>query len=153
MVKSVFFERIRSRRPGTGAVMIVPITDDQHVILAKEYAAGTDRYELCLPKGIVEHNESAEHAANREIQEEIGYAANNLTYLTTLSAAPSYFSTELDVFIATDLFPSTLPGDEPETIEQVKWPLNDIPALISRKDVTEARTIAALLLYKTVVET
>ncbi len=147
------FERIRSNRLGTGAVMVIPITHDQQVILVKEYAAGTDRYELCLPKGLIECNEPAKQAANRELQEEIGFAANKLTYLTTLSAAPNYFSAELEVFVATDLFQSTLPGDEPEVMEQIKWPLSAIPELVNREDVTEAKTIAALFLYKSFLET
>ncbi len=50
------FERLASR--GYGAVLIVPLLDDDTVLLIREYAAGTERYELGLPKGKVDAGET-----------------------------------------------------------------------------------------------
>ena len=58
-----------------GAVLIVPMQDADTVLLAREYAVGVDRYELGLPKGRVERGEDILETANRELMEEMGFAA------------------------------------------------------------------------------
>jgi len=47
------FERIIA--PGAGAVLIIPVLDNQHVIMIREYCVGTEQYELTFPKGKIEY--------------------------------------------------------------------------------------------------
>ncbi|WP_028388623.1 ADP compounds hydrolase NudE [Legionella fairfieldensis] len=138
------FERIRSH--GHGAVLIVAITASDSLLLVREYAAGIDSYELAFPKGLINRGESLFAAANRELQEEVGFGAKKLDWLKTLTLAPGYFGARLDVIVARDLYPSSLVGDEPEPLEVVEWPLSAINELLVRPDFSEARSIAALLL-------
>lgn len=137
------YERLKSG--SRGAVLIVPVMDGD-VYLIREYAAGTDRYELAFPKGLIEAGEGILDAANRELMEEVGYGANELRHLRTFSIAPGYFSHQTHVVLAQGLFPATAEGDEPEPIEVVRWSLNDIDGLLAQEDFTEARSVAALLL-------
>ena len=139
------FERLLSHRQ---AVLIVPLLDDKTILLIREYAAGVDRYELALPKGLVETNETIEAAANRELMEEVGYGARRLHTLTEFTLSPSYMSHTTHVVVAENLFEKRLPGDEPEPIEVIRWPLADLAQLFERDDCTEARSIAALLLTR-----
>ena len=60
--------------------------------------------------------------------------------------SPSYFSSEMTLFMAFDLYPEKLPGDEPEPLQIIKWPLNKVDELLTREDFQEARSISALLL-------
>lgn len=131
-----------------GAVLIVPLVDDETVLLIREYAAGTDRYELALPKGRIEAGEQILAAANREIMEEVGYASNNLFHLTSLSLAPGYLGHYTHVVLARDLYPKKCDGDEPEPIEVVPWRLSELPQLLLRTDCSEARSIAALFMTR-----
>jgi ADP-ribose diphosphatase len=131
-----------------GAVMAVPMLDDNTVLLIREYAAGVERYELALPKGRIEQGEDPVDAANREIMEEIGYGARRLTQLKSLTEAPGYFSHETHIVLAEDLFPEKHEGDEPEEIEVVPWMLDDLNRLWAHPECTEARTIAALYLVR-----
>ncbi len=137
------YERIPG---GADSVMIVPMLDDETVLLIREYGAGTDRYELGLPKGVVEPGEDPIAAANREIQEEIGYGARHLRIIDRVSLVPGYIQHHSLIVLAQDLYPQRLPGDEPEPIEVVPWRLNDLDALLAREDFDEARSIAALFL-------
>ena len=70
------FERMAGS--GRGAVMIVPMLDDETFLLVREYAAGTHSYQLGFPKGLIDPGESVLEAANRELMEEVGYGAKHL---------------------------------------------------------------------------
>lgn len=142
----VQYERLCSA--GQGAVMIVPMLDDDTVLLIREYAAGVERYELALPKGRIEPGEDVLEAANREIMEEVGYAAHALHHLDVLTLAPGYLSHTTHLVLAKDLYPQRREGDEPEAIEVVPWRLSELNALLARDDFTEARTIAALFMVR-----
>lgn len=139
------FERIPS---GSDSVLIVAMPDPDNLLLIREYGAGSERYELGFPKGIVEPEEDPLDAANREIQEELGYAARRLDPLGWVSLVPGYIGHRSRIVLARDLFPSRLPGDEPEPIEALLWPLGNLDALLDRDDFDEARSIAALLLVQ-----
>lgn len=139
------YERMR---PSTReAVMIVPIVDD-HLILIREYAVGTESYELGFSKGLIDPGESEMDAANRELKEEVGFGAHQLTFLKKLSMAPSYFSSKMNIIVAEDLYPESLPGDEPEPLPQVRWPLTNLMALLEEPDFNEARNVSALFLVR-----
>lgn len=133
---------------GSGAVMMVPINEQGEVLLIREYGAGLEDYTLTLPKGAVDLGETMEQAANRELKEEIHYGAKQLHFLKKMSLSPSYMKSGIDVLIALDLYEASLPGDEPEPLEVITWPLDDIDALVQRADVTEGRAIAALYMAK-----
>jgi len=140
------YERLARSNKGGGAVLIVPLLDENTVLLIREYAAGTERYELALPKGRIEPQERILDAANRELKEEVGYGAHSLFHLTSLSIAPGYLEHMTDIIVARDLYAEKLPGDEPEELEVVPWKLQDLPQLMATGECTEARSIAALYL-------
>ncbi len=116
----------RMRPTNREAVMIVPIVDD-HLILIREYAVGTESYELGFSKGLIDPGESVFEAANRELKEVFeaanrelkeevgfgGFGANDLTFLKKLSMAPSYFSSKMNIVVAQDEYRGSarsLPG-------------------------------------------
>ena len=138
----------RMKTHGLGAVIIVPMLDDETVLLAREYAAGLHHYEVGLPKGRLEEGESIIEAAEREMKEEIGYGAKNLEELTQLSLAPGYMTHITHIVLARDLYPEKLEGDEPEELEVIPWPISDLQTLTARDDCTEGRTIAALYIAR-----
>lgn len=140
------YQRMETR--GLGAVIIVPMQDEHTVLLAREYAAGLHHYEIGLPKGRREKGETIVQTAQREMKEEIGYGANELTELTSLSLAPGYMTHVTHVVLARDLYREKLEGDEPEEIEVVPWPISDLARLTARADCTEGRTIAALYIAR-----
>jgi len=131
-----------------GAVLIVPLLDDDTVLLIREYAAGVHRYELALPKGRIEAGEDLLDAANREIMEEVGYGARSLHHLTSLTVAPGYLGHQTHVVLARQLYPERHEGDEPEDIEVVPWSLHRLPELLNHEECTEARSIAALFMVR-----
>lgn len=140
------YERVRGS--ARGGVLVVPMLDADTVLLVREYAVGVDRYELGLPKGRIEGTEAVEEAANREIMEEVGYAARSLLCVKSITLAPGYFTHVTHIVLAQDLYPQTRAGDEPEPLEVVPWRLDALDDLVAREDVTEARSIAALYMVR-----
>ena len=138
----------RMRAHGLGAVIIVPMRDRDTVLLAREYACGLHHYEVGLPKGRIEQDETALEAADREMKEEIGYGSRRLQLLTSLSLAPGYMTHVTHIVLARDLYPEKLAGDEPEELDVVPWNINDLRGLTARDDCTEGRTIAALYIAR-----
>ncbi|SFD78449.1 ADP-ribose diphosphatase [Pseudoalteromonas denitrificans DSM 6059] len=140
------YERIKGG--GRGAVMIVPLIDDDTLLLVREYCAGTHDYQLGFPKGLIDPGEDAMQAANRELKEEAGFGAKSLTELKKVTMAPSYFNAKMHIIFAEQLFTESLLGDEPEPLEVVRWPISQWQTLLTQADFTEARSVAALLLAK-----
>lgn len=140
-----------------GAVMIVPILVDKQsgeksFLLIREYSGGTHDYQLAFPKGLMETGETPQESANRELKEEVGHGAKKLTMMKQMSLAPGYLTHKMNLVLAEDLYLESLEGDEPEPLEVVKWPINEIESLIEQPDFTEARSIAALFLAKQILD-
>jgi len=140
------FQRLLSG--GHGAVVVVPLLDDDTVLLVREYAAGVHRYELGLVKGRIDAGETPLQAADRELKEEAGYGARTLDVLRAMTLAPTYMSHQSHLVIARDLYPERLPGDEPEELEVVPWKLAELDALMLREDFSEGRSLAALFIAR-----
>ncbi len=140
------YERLASR--GHGAVAVVPLLDDDTVLLAREYAAGVHRYELGLVKGRIDAGESPEQAADRELKEEAGYGARRVQVLRGLTLAPTYMSHVSWLVLARDLYPEKRPGDEPAALEVIPWTLQDLAQLMLRDDFSEGRSLAALFIAR-----
>jgi len=140
------YQRLHGR--GHGAVVVVPLVDDDTVLLVREYAAGVHRYELGLVKGRIDEGETPLEAADRELKEEAGYGARSLTLLRELTLAPTYMSHAAHLVVARDLYPQRLEGDEPEELEVIPRKLDALDELILREDFSEGRSIAALFIAR-----
>lgn len=127
-------------------VLVVPMLDQDTVLLIKEYAAGIEDYTLGLCKGFMEEGEDILCAAKRELMEEVGYGANQLDFITSMTHAPGYSNSITHLVLARDLYPAKIQGDEPEELEVIPWKLSQLSQLINRDDFSEARSIAALFL-------
>src|SRR5690625_5388082 len=66
-------------------------------------------------------------------------------YLTLI---PGLMEHRSRIVLARDLYESRLPGDEPEELDVIKWPLDDLVTLIQREDFSEGRSIAALYMVR-----
>lgn len=140
------YHRILS--PGHGSVIIAALPEPGVVLLVREYAAGTHRYELGLPKGRMDAGETVLDAANRELKEEVGMGARKLTLVREITTAPTYMDHRIHLVLAEDLYTERLPGDEPEELEVVPWRLDALHELMLREDCSEGRSIAALFIVR-----
>lgn len=128
------------------AVVIVPIDAEDNVLLVRQYRYPTEQFILEAPAGGVDEGESPDDCAQRELQEEVGYASRNLRTMGGFWSAPGFSTEFLYAYLAKDLVPSKLSADDDEAIEVIRTPLSNIDRLIRLGEIQDAKTIAALLM-------
>ncbi len=126
-------------------VLVVPLTAGGEVLLAIEYSPAFGREILTLVSGSVDEGESPEEAANRELQEELGWRAERVEFLAELHPF-KYLDSRQFLFLAQGLVPGRLPGDEDHPVHARRIPLDGWPALCLRGELQDALAIAALSL-------
>ena len=94
----------------------------------------------------MDEGESPDDCAQRELQEEVGYASRNLRTMGGFWSAPGFCTEYLYAYLAKDLVPSKLSADDDEAIEVIRTPLSNINRLIRLGEIQDAKTIAALLM-------
>jgi len=128
-----------------GAATAVPLTENNEVILVKQYRHATGDILLEIPAGGLEPNEDPKDCIIRELQEEIGLKPNYVEHLYSIFLAPGYSSEYLHVYFAKDFEESKLPEDTDENLEIVKIKLEDLVKMIVNGEIKDAKTIAAVL--------
>ena len=134
------------------AVMIVPVFDDGRVLMTVEYSPAFNERVLILSSGGIEAGEDPAATANRELQEETGFKAGRLELLATLCPFIKYLNQHLTVFLARDLRPSKLQGDEAYEIGLEYTTLDGFDTLIAAGRIQDAGVISALFLARAFVK-
>lgn len=106
-----------------------------------------------MPGGSIEPMEAHEATAARELQEEIGYSPGRLDFLGELRPFSKYLTVRSFVYLARDLTPGRLKGDEDYTITCEQVPLASFERLIARGHLLDARVIAALYMARSFLQT
>jgi ADP-ribose pyrophosphatase len=130
-----------------GAVVIVPVTNDGKILLVKQWRRAVQKILLELPAGTLEREEPPDLCAQRELQEETGYFAKELTPLGGFFSAPGFCTEYLHLFLGKNLIASPRPHDESEAIDLVPVSLKNSLSLIDQHQIQDAKTIAGILLY------
>ncbi|WP_341285739.1 NUDIX hydrolase [Priestia megaterium] len=81
-------------------VAVLPILPNDKVVLVEQYRVPANERTIELVCGGIEEGESAECAAMREVEEEIGYAVEELTSIGTYVSCPAYTTEKVHLFIA-----------------------------------------------------
>lgn len=125
-------------------VNMIPLRDDGRVILVRQWRFGTAAPSLEVPGGMVDPGEEPLAAAQRELMEETGYRAGVWTRLGAVHPNPAIMSNECSIFLAEELAWIEEPrGDGDEEIVVESAPLEEIPELIRRGEITHSLVIAA----------
>jgi ADP-ribose pyrophosphatase len=128
------------------AVVLVPVDAQGNIWLIRQYRHSAGDEILELPAGVTESGEPSEASALRELREEIGMQAGAIRLIGEFFIAPGYTTEYLYIYLATDLSPAPLPGDEDEFIEVAPTPIQEVFAMVRNGQIRDAKTLAALLL-------
>ncbi len=135
-----------------GGVAIIPVTNDNSVILVKQYRKAVERFLLEVPAGKLELNEEPRETAIRELKEETGYEAKKLEYLLEFYTSPGFSNEKIYLFLATDLIEGEATPDVGEFIERVKYNIDDLIKMIERGEITDSKTIIGIYFAKKYID-
>lgn len=135
-----------------GAVAMVPIDSDGRILFVRQYRHAARRRLLELPAGTLEEGEPVEDTAQRELREEVGMAPGRLTKLADFFLAPGYSTERMHIYIAQDLRPESLPGDEDEDLQTEPLTLDEAFAAIRSGEIEDAKTMLGLFLFREYLE-
>jgi len=131
-----------------GGVFVVPVTNRDEVLFVIEPAVTDGTPVLWLPAGAIEPSETPVVAANRELQEEIGYKAARLDVLSELRPLARHGDWRVHAVLARALVPSKLMGDEGHHIKVESVPLSQFEGLIDAGRLLDSPCIAAVFLAR-----
>jgi ADP-ribose pyrophosphatase len=128
------------------AVCVVPIDEENNVLMVRQYRKAAKLNLLEVPAGGVEAGESPEETVLRELQEEVSVTSGSLRRLSGFWVSPGWATEFMHAYLATDLSPASLPADDDEYISIERVPLDSIPGLIENGEIQDSKSIASLLL-------
>lgn len=124
-----------------GAVVILPVFEDNSVLLERQFRYPLDRVFIEFPAGKIDQDEDALTTAKRELKEETGYTASDWKYVCTIHNAIAYSDEHLDIFIARGLQAGLAKLDNGEFLDTFKAPISDVLAWIREGKITDVKTI------------
>lgn len=138
-------EAVRDVVRHPGAVAIVALTDDGHICLVRQYRTALDRVTVEIPAGKLEPGEDPLAAAHRELEEETGFTADKMAYLTSIASSDGFTDEVIRLYMATGLtFTSSNPDDD-EFINVDLVELTELVDAVLDGRVEDAKTVVGAL--------
>lgn len=127
-----------------GSVAIVPVLEDGRILVEHQYRHCVRAFLLEIPAGTLEPGEDPADCARRELEEETGHAASELTPLGRIHILPAYSDEVIHLFIARGLTRTAARPDPDEIIRASGYPLEQLMTMIVDGEITDALTILSL---------
>lgn len=131
-----------------GAVVLVPLRTSANgleILMLRQYRHALSQTILELPAGTRGWDEDWLACAQRELREETGHRAEKFTDLGQIWPAPGISDELMQLYLAENLSPAPLPGDEDEQIELVPMLLEELVELCWNGRLQDAKSIVGIL--------
>ena len=128
-----------------GAVCCIPILPNGKIALIKQYRYSVRKMMIELPAGKLDKNEAPEDCAIRELEEEIGYKANKITFLTNIHPAIGFADEKMWIYFAEDLEKTNQKLDSDEFLEIIPTKLEDALEMVWNGTITDVKTMIGLI--------
>ena len=130
-----------------GAVAVIPIDSQGHIVLVEQWRRAIERVTLELPAGMLDPGESPEDCAQRELQEETGFKAGSLKPFGGCFSSPGCMSEYIHLYLGKDLSESPLNADDTDLIDIRAVSLDEALKLIGNGQICDAKTIVGIMRY------
>ena len=127
-----------------GASVIIPLLEDQRVLLVRQYRYAIGKELLEIPAGTCDEGESPEDCAKRELQEETGFTCDDMEKVLECYVAPGYSTEKIHFYLARRLRRTQQDPDEDERISVEPVSIPEALAKIRNGEICDAKSICAL---------
>lgn len=134
-----------------GGVAVLALDERDMVYLVRQYRYPVGRTVLELPAGKLDPHEDPRVAAARELSEETGLQAGEMTDLGYILASPGFCDEALHMYFARSLTRGEIHPDEDEFLDVVTMPFSELCELVMRGEIVDAKTVATTLKVKTLL--
>ena len=127
-------------------VGVLPFIDEDRVVLVRQYRyvfGENHRWEM--PTGGVKPGELLEQAARRELSEEAGYDAQELTPISTYFTSKSIVDETAHLFIGRGLTETNAMPDQTEFLEIAVFSFDDVLDKVLQSEIRDSMTVIAVL--------
>ena len=132
------------------SVVLVPVRDDGRIVMIRQYRHALKKDLWELPAGNVDADETAEAAAARECEEEIGEVPGRIERLGAFYPTPGYCDEEMIFFRVSELRPpppdSPHRPDDAEIITTHPMAKAEAKGMVARGEIIDLKTAYALTL-------
>ena len=129
-----------------GAVCVIPVTENNEVIVERQYRYPLDRVILEIPAGKLDApDEDRLSAAQRELMEETGYTADEWTEIGDFHPAPAYSDEYITMYMARGLHKGKQDLDEDEFLDVYTIPLSELVEDVMAGKISDAKTQVCVL--------
>ena len=129
-----------------GAVCVIPVTDDNQVIVERQYRYPLDRVILEIPAGKLDApDEDRLSAIQRELREETGFSADRWTEIGDFHPAPAYSDEYITMYLARGLHKGKQDLDADEFLDVYTVPLKDLVEDVMQGRISDAKTQVCIL--------
>jgi ADP-ribose pyrophosphatase len=128
-----------------GGVAILALFPDDTVLTVRQYRYPLMREMLEVPAGKLEKGEEPLKCGIRELEEETGYTAKEITPLGCVHPSPGFLNEVIYLYLAQGLLPQFRAADDDEFLEVERHSLKDLMTMIMENKITDAKTIAAVM--------
>lgn len=124
-----------------GAVVILPMLDDQTILFERQFRYPVRQHCYELPAGKIEPNEAPAETAKRELLEETGYVADRWHLLATTYPCVGFSDERIELYLARDLKQIGRELDDGEFLETFSLPIDAALQWIARGTITDTKAI------------
>ena len=130
-----------------GAVAILPMVDDDHVCLIRNYRVAVGKTLIELPAGTLEPGEEPAVTAGRELIEETGFRAARIEKLREFTMSPGILNERMYLYLAADLTPGAMALEAGEQIETLVTSWDEAMRMVFDGTIEDAKTLVGLMHY------
>ena len=134
-----------------GAVAILALTNENKIVLVKQYRKAIEKEILELPAGKIEIGESPQECAYRELKEETGYSADNMKLIHKHYPTPGLSNQQVFIYLAQGITPGENNLEADEFLEAHEVDLDEALKMVYNNDICDSKTIIVLLLLKSII--
>ena len=140
------FSAVREVIRHIGAVCVIPVTENNEVIMERQYRYPLDRVILEIPAGKLDTpDENRLSAIQRELREETGYTADDWMEIGDFHPAPAYSDEYITMYLARGLHKGQRHLDEDEFLDVYTIPLSQLVEDVMAGRISDAKTQVCVL--------